>query len=332
MKVIALEEHFMSAAVNEEYTKIFSEHASPAARIRAAFVANYIEKDNSLLEVGEKRLSYMDRSGVDIQVIGYGNNNPMELPAVHAIPLCRQANDELAAHIAKNPERFYGMASLPVADPKAAAEELDRAVKELGFKGAILNGTYNGRFFDDEEFFPIFEKAAELDVPVYFHPGEINEQVAGYYYSGSWSDSVASILANQGFGWHVDSGIHVIRMILSGIFDKLPDLTIISGHWGELVPYFLERLDRQLPPGLTGLKQEFSKYYREHVYVTPSGMLYNAPFRLCLSELGADRILWAGDYPYLRPENAREYLESADISQEDKEKIAYINAARLLKL
>lgn len=332
MKIIALEEHFMSAKVNDAYTKIVSKTASPAARARAEFVASYIARDNNLLEVGEKRLGYMGRSGVDVQVIGYGNNSPMNLDAADAVPLCIQANDELAALIAKNPTRFYGFATLPVADAKAAADELSRCVNGLGFKGAILNGTFQGRFFDEPVFYPIFEAAAALGVPVYFHPGEVEEKVAGYYYSGNWTERVASTLANQGYGWHVDSGIHVIRMILSGIFDKLPNLTLINGHWGELVPYFLERIDSQLPPDLTGLGRTFSEYYKGHIYVTPSGMLYDAPLQLCVSELGADRIMWACDYPYIRPENARHYLENAPVSDQDKEKIGYLNAEKLLKL
>lgn len=332
MKIIAFEEHFMSARVNEEYTKIVSNTASAAAKVRAEFVAGYIARDDSLLEVGEKRLSYMDKSGVDVQVIGYGNNSPMGLDARYAVPLCKQANDELASHIAKNPARFFGLASLPVADAKAAAGELARCVNELGFKGAILNGTFQGRFFDEPEFFPIFAKAAELDVPVYFHPGEVDEDVAAYYYKGGWPDGVTSVLANQGYGWHVDSGIHVMRMILSGIFDKLPNLTIINGHWGELVPYFFERIDLQLPPSLTGLRKPFSQYYKERVYVTPSGMFYDAPFKLCHSEIGADRIMWACDYPYMKPENARSYLESAPIPSEDKKKIGHLNAEKLLKI
>ncbi len=332
MKIIAVEEHFMSQAVNEEYTKIFSKTASPAARTRAEYIANYIKNDNSLIEIGEKRLAFMDKTGVDVQVIGYGNNSPMDLPADDAIPLCKQANDELAVQIAKHPGRFYGFATLPVADVNAASDEFSRCVKELGFKGAMLNGTFNGHFFDEERFFPIFEKSAELQVPVYFHPGEVSEQVAAHYYRGNWSNMVASTLAGQGFGWHLDVGIHIIRMTLSGIFDKLPGLTLINGHWGELVPYFFERLDAQLPPKLTGLARSFTEYYKEHVYVTPSGMLYNAPMGLCVSELGADRILWATDYPYLRPENPREYLENAPISDEDKEKIGYRNAEKLLKI
>jgi len=332
MKLITIEEHFISPAVNEAYTKAKTQNATPEEQAKAAFVADFIAKDERITELGEKRLSFMDDHGIDVQVISYGNNNPMDLPAESAIPLCRQANDEIAAQCGKYPGRFSGLASLPVADVPAAVAELERAVTELGLKGAQLTGTFNGEFFDAKKYWPIFAKAAELNVPIALHPGEVAPQVTEHYYQGAWSAAVTTVLAGHAFGWHADTGIHIIRLILSGIFDQYPDLKIVSGHFGELVPFFLERLDENLPPQLTGLQKNFADYYREQLYLSPSGMFYDAPFQLCLSEMPEDHLLWSMDYPYVMRENTREYLKNYPINEELKEKIAFSNAEKLFQL
>lgn len=332
MKLITIEEHFISTAVNNAYTKVKTQDATPEEKNKAQFIANFIAKDDRITEIGEKRLAYMDKSGVDVQIISYGNNNPMDLPAEYAIPLCRQANDELAEKCQAYPERFYGLASLPVADVPAAVAELERAVSELGLKGAQLTGTFNGEFFDDKKYWPIFAKAAELDVPIALHPGEVVTQVSEHYYQGAWSSAVTTVLAGHGFGWHADTGIHVMRLILSGIFDQYPSLKIVSGHFGELVPYFLQRLDENLPTQLTGLKKNFADYYREHLYLSPSGMFYDAPFQLCLNEMPENHLLWSMDYPYIMRENTRDYLENFAINDELKQKIAHENAERIFHL
>ncbi|MGF1944504.1 amidohydrolase family protein [Enterococcus casseliflavus] len=285
----------------------------------------------SLLLFAE-RIAYMNQVGVDVQLISYGNNNPQDLPAEYAVEMTRLANDEMAEKIALYPDRFYGLASLPVADVSAAVAELRRAVTELGFKGAQLTGTFQGRFFDEAEFFPIFEEAARLDVPIALHPGEVSPAVIQHYYEGEWSDQVTNVLAGHGFGWHADIGIEVMRLIVSGIFDKLPNLKIISGHFGELIPYFLDRLNETLPTNLTGLKNSFAEYYRDHIYVSPSGMFYDSPFDLCLKVLKPDHLLWSMDYPYMKRENTRQYLENFQLTDNQKEQIAHLNAEKLLKL
>lgn len=332
MKLINIEEHFISPTVNQAYTQAKTQNATAEEKTKANFIADFIAKDPRITEIGPTRLAFMDQQGIDVQVISYGNNNPMDLPAEFAIPLCRQANDELAEKCAQYPGRFYGLASLPVADVPAAVKELERAVTELGLKGAQLTGTFNGEFFDDQKYWPIFAKAAELDVPIALHPGEVNPLITEHYYQGAWSPAVTTVLAGHGFGWHADTGIHIIRLILSGLFDHYPDLKIISGHFGELVPFFLERLDENLPPQLTGLKNNFADYYRNHVYLSPSGMFYDAPFQLCLSELAADHLLWSLDYPYVLRDNTRTYLTDYPIDEALKEQIAYQNAEKLFRL
>ncbi len=333
MKLIAIEEHYMSKTVNDKYMEVMTKIASPVVKGRLGFLQNYFNNTKAISDMNELRIATMDKQGVDIQVISYGNNSPMDLPADAAVPLCRQANDELAEAIQQHPDRFAGYAALPVGDPKAAADELSRAVGELGFKGVSLNGTYNGSFFDELEYFPIFEKAAELDVPVYFHPGFVDENVANHYYKGgNIPAGVTAAFSAYGFGWHADVGIHMMRMILSGIFNKLPNLKLITGHWGELVPYYFDRIDEMIPQSLTGFDRSFSEIYKEHVYITPSGIASKGPAMLAIGEMGADHVLWSHDYPYVKRDDVKEFLMGLPISETDKEKIAYKNAKKILKL
>ncbi len=332
MKLIAVEDHYMSRLVNEHYMSVMTKIVSPAVRNRLDGLREFLA-NSSISDLGELRIAAMDTQGVDMQVISYGNNSPMDLPAEAAIPLCRLANDELAAAIRQYPTRFAGYAVLPVGDPEAAADELSRTVNELGFKGASLNGNYNGRFFDEPEFFPIFEKAAELGVPVYFHPGFPGETVTDYYYRGeNIPRAVSAVFSSYGYGWHVDAGIHMIRMILSGIFNKLPNLKLMTGHWGELVPYYFDRIDEMIPESVTGLDRLFSEIYKDHVYITPSGITSRGPAMLAIGEMGADHVLWSQDFPYVKHSDMKDFLLDLTISEDDKEKIAYKNAEKLLKL
>lgn len=332
MKLIAIEEHYMSKEVNTKYMEVMTKIVSPAERARLEGLQKFLE-NSAISDLDEERIAVMDKQGVDVQVISYGNNSPMDLPADTATALCRQANDELAAAIHRHPTRFAGYAALPVGDPMAAADELSRAVNELGFVGASLSGSYNGRFFDEPEYFPIFQKAAKLDVPVYFHPGFPNEKVADYYYKGeNIPQAVSAVFGSYGYGWHVDVGIHMMRMILSGIFDKLTNLKLVTGHWGELVPYYFDRIDEMIPEAVTGLSRPFSEIYKEHVYITPSGITSRGTAALAINEMGAEHVLWSHDFPYVKRDNMKDFLLDLPISQEDKEKIAYKNAEILFRL
>lgn len=332
MKVIAIEEHYMSKAVNKVYMDVMTKLVSPSERARLEGLQVFLE-NSPISDLGEVRIAAMDKQGVDMQIISYGNNSPQYLPADVAVALSRQANDELAAASQKYPTRFAGWAVLPVGDPDAAAQELERAVKKLGFKGASLNGNYNGRFFDEPEFFPIFKKAAELDVPIYLHPGFPNETVADYYYKGeNIPPAVSAKFGAYGYGWHVDVGIHMMRMVLSGIFNKLPNLKLMTGHWGELVPFYFERIDEMIPESLTGLGKPFSEIYKTHVYISSSGLTSKGPSTLVIDEMGADHILWSHDYPYVKRDDIKDFLMNLNIPDEDREKIAYKNAEKIFKL
>lgn len=335
-RVITLEEHFIlpdiARQILAELTKE-NDGKSPISETQRDLMRIVLPTNDDIADVGERRLRFMDEAGVDMQVLSYGAPSPQNLrDTAVAIRLCRAANDELARLIARHPTRFAGFAVLPATAPEAAADELERAVRRLGMKGAMLSGTCNGRFFDAPEFRVIFARAAKLGVPIYLHPATVSPEVARYYYADPrWSGVASAMFATAGYGWHVDSGIGILRLIFSGIFEELPDLQIISGHWGELVPFYLNRLDDQQNKTLN-LPCKISDYFRTNIYITPSGFFSEAQLKYAVETVGVDRILYSADYPFLIDRDTRGFLERAPISSTDKNRIGYENAERLLKL
>jgi predicted TIM-barrel fold metal-dependent hydrolase len=281
-------------------------------------------------DIGSGRITAMDEHGIDMQIVSY-SNSPQLVPGAKAVTLARAANDRLAETVRKNPTRFGGMATLPWQYPEAAAKELERAVRDLDLRATLLVGRPGEDFLDDTRYEPVLAKLNELKAPLYVHPGVPLPEVQLHYYDG-FDQEVSARLSMFGWGWHNEAGIQVLRLILSGKFDKYPDLRVISGHWGEMVPFYLQRLDDTIPDEATGLSRTISQTYKTHVYVTPSGMLNLPHFEFIHKVLGPDRILYAVDYPYLTLTGARCFLENLPISQEDKEKIAHINAESLFRL
>ena len=335
-KIITIEEHFVLRNISQKVAAFNVKQNGGTVLydgVQKDLMAIVLPTNEEIEDVGHRRIKFMDESGIDMQVLSYGPGSPQNITdKTLAIELSKETNNELANLIKLHPARFAGLAILPVADPKAAAEELSRAVNELGLKGAMLSGTFNGRFFDEPEFIPIFSKAQELNVPLYMHPAIIPKNIAEYYYqSKNWSEVAGAMFASAGYGWHLDSGIAIVRLIASGIFDKLSNLKLISGHWGELVPFFLNRLDDQLGKTLK-LNRKISDYYKDNIYITPSGLFSEAQLKYVIDELGADKIIYSGDYPFLIDKNTRKFIETASISKENKEKIGYKNAEKLLNL
>ncbi|MFD1431017.1 amidohydrolase family protein [Lacticaseibacillus mingshuiensis] len=333
MRVITLEEHIEFPDITAAIAQ--SSGQAPVPKLSEGmrhYMATELPDPATMQDVTGPRLAYMDAQGIAMQVLSFGNAQPQNLPVAQAIALCQQANDDLAAVVAAHPDRFAALAVLPVADPQAAAKELHRAVEEKGLRGVLLKGNFGGKLFDDPFFFPIFQAASNLGVPVYFHPSFIPGEITSHYFaSDQWSDVVTGILSSAGYGWHMDVGVQVLRMVASGIFDKLPNLKLISGHWGELVPLFLERLDDEFTPH-AGLRKAFSDYYREHVWVTPSGMLTRPQLRFLLDEMGEDHLMMACDYPYKQPQNVQAFLAAGDLTPAQQEKFAFGNAEKLLHL
>ena len=341
MKLITAEEHISMPYANKiinDYLK--TQPADPKAMkefgqsFAEGLVAYHVTPEE-MQDVDDSRIKYMDENGINVQILSYGDasTNPDMLPAEQSIPLTQRINTDIAATVKRHPDRYLGLATLPISDPKDAAKELKRAVTELDLKGALILGTAKGgQFLDDPKFMPIFEMAAQLDVPLYIHPSMPTEIIRKNYYSNMNPIGFNAIMSTPGWGWHMEAGLHVTRLILSGLFDKLPNLKLISGHWGEFVPYFLERLDEATTPVVDNpLKHPVSYYYKKNVYVTPSGMYTWPQMQLVLTEMGADHILWAQDYPYVKG-NAKDFLANTDIANDDKEKIAHENIEKLLKL
>ncbi|MFL2028270.1 amidohydrolase family protein [Loigolactobacillus zhaoyuanensis] len=341
MKLITAEEHISMPYANEAINQYLStQPADPKAlqefgRSFAEGLVAYAVTPEEMQNIDDKRIQYMDQNGIDMQILSYGDasTNPDMLPAEQSIPLTQKINNDIAAAVKRHPDRYLGFATLPISDPEAAAQELKRAVTELGLKGALILGTAKGnQFLDAPKFMPIFEMATQLDVPLYIHPSMPSETIRQNYYSGMDPIGFNAIMATPGWGWHMEAGLHVTRLILSGLFDKLPNLKLISGHWGEFVPYFLERLDEATTPVVGNpLAHPVSYYYKKNVYITPSGMYTWPQMQLVLTEMGTDHVLWAQDYPYVKG-NARDFLDNTNIAAVDKEKIAHGNIEKLLKL
>jgi len=329
MKLITLEEHYGHMAISKAGAEKFKE-LSPHFFEAFAPGMPYSPKPGTLFDLGEGRLQDMDANNITMQILS--NTSAQTADASQAVEACRIANDDLAKAIKLHPDRFAGFAALPTAVPEACAEELKRAVNELGFVGAQISGRTNDMFLDAECYESLLAMAEELNVPIYLHPGVPPVEVQKACYQGGLDPIVSTRMATCGWGWHVDAGTHMLHMVLSGTFDKFPKLQLILGHWGEVLPFFFDRIDTAFPSGMTGLKKKPSEYLRENMYITPSGMFTKELLELCVKMVGVDRILYSVDYPYVPNEGASEFLENAPISPEDKEKIAHGNAERLLKL
>ncbi len=325
MRTIAIEEHFLASGFGEAMRR-----NAPGQRggSNDAYMA---ERQAKLVDLGTTRLRDMDAGAIDLQVISHtaavmGSPSPEE-----SVRLAQQANDQLAAAAAVHPTRFAGFATLPMTHPEAAADELERAVRSLGFKGTMINGTTNGLFLDDPSFLPILERAVALDVPIYVHPGLPPAPVWEAYYAG-FDPAVSFSLASAGWGWHSEVGIHALRLILAGVFDRLPNLQIIIGHMGEMLPFMLARIHNVLTPIARQLQRPVPEYFLQNFYITTSGFFTNPPLLLAMQIMGTDRIIFSVDYPYSTNEQGRAFLENVSISPADKEKISHLNAERLLKL
>jgi len=241
----------------------------------------------------------------------------------------RQVNDRLAKVCAANPKRFAAFAALPTVDPKAAADELERAVTKLGFKGAMLHGMSNGEFLDLKKFWPIYERAEKLDVPIYFHPSLPHAKVTEIYYQDYAKDF--PLVVRPAWGYTVETATQAIRLVLSGLFDAHPNLKIILGHFGETLPFLLWRIDSSLKrPGQKAMS--FRDIFCKNFYVTTSGFFSDPALICCMLEMGVDHILFAVDWPFVMNPPGVEWMQNVSISDSDKVKILSGNAKRLLKM
>jgi predicted TIM-barrel fold metal-dependent hydrolase len=323
MRTITLEEHYATPAFLDGPGRKLKEQAS-------RFGGRAAELFDELCDLGEKRIAEMDAAGIDMQVLSLTSPGTEQLEATAATAVAREANDRVAEAVRDHPTRLAGFACLPTADPQAAVAEMERTIHDYGFKGAMINGHVQGRYLDDKFFWPILERAEALNVPIYLHPTQPPKAVIEASYSG-FSPIVSDMLAGPGWGWHIETAIHVLRLILGGVFDTYPQLQIVVGHMGEGLPFMLERLDI-MPVAMTSLNHPISFYLRHNVHYTFGGFNFTPTFLDLLLEVGADRIMFSADHPYSSMAQARAFLDRLPVSDADKERIAHGNAERLLRL
>lgn len=323
MKLIAIEEHFLTAEIRAAWAA-----SAIGQEGTAGFDLGEIEQ--RLDDLGEGRIALMDEGGVDVQVLSVTTPALHNLEPEESVGLARRTNDLVAATIARYPARFEGFATLPTAAPAEAAVELERGVRELGLAGAMLCGRTREKSLDHPDFLPMFATAARLGVPVFIHPQIPQRAVREVYYSG-FGDLIDTAFATFALGWHYEAGIQFVRMMLAGVFDRYPDLQIILGHWGEVVLFYLERLNSLAR--VAKLERPVGEYMRRNLYVTPSGMWSQSYLQRTLEIVGPERILFSTDYPYqYRPGGAgRSFVNEAVLSPEEKELFAHGNWERLTR-
>jgi predicted TIM-barrel fold metal-dependent hydrolase len=328
MRIVALEEHFSVPALVRRI--------DPAVVSRRGFrprkaPPNGVSPLDLLPEIGERRLQSMDEAGITVQVLSNSGPGADLVPGPEGVVIAREMNDHLAAAVARHPERFAGFAALPLQSPEAAAVELARCVEELGFLGALVNGTTEGRFLDHPTYDEVLAAAVELDVPIYVHPHIPPEAVRHAYYA-DLPAGAARVLETAGWGWHSETAIHLLRMVLSGALDRHPRLKLIIGHMGEMLPMMLARADEVFALDVNHLKRPISQTILDQVWLTTSGIFTEPPFLAALLTFGIDRIMFSVDYPYAPNVNGRAFLDRLSLSPADLAKLTHRNADALLKL
>jgi predicted TIM-barrel fold metal-dependent hydrolase len=324
MRTITLEEHFTT----QEFLKAIGQDNPTDERTQKI--------NKKLLDVGEGRINDMDEAHIDMQVLSLSSNGLHNLDANVATKLAHKINNQLAEVISKYPKRFAGFATVALQDVDQSVIEFERCINELKFKGLMIMGTVNGIFLDDKRFEPIFKTAESLDVPIYIHPGMPPKPVADVYYTG-FDKPINFLLSMAGYGWHAETGLHGLRIILSGLLDRFPKLKFIVGHMGDHLPFNIARANRVFDEAVHDknkplLKRNIIDYFRDNFYITTSGYFDIAPFNCALDVSGIDHILFSIDYPYAPNKSGYDFLKTLPVNDQDKEKIAHLNTSQLLKL
>lgn len=312
-RVVAIEEHYSDDELVSHYPDTFG----PGV-IR-----------QRLRDISDQRLREMDEAGVDMQVLSHAGAGTQMMAPETAVDIAPRVNDRLREIIDLHPQRFAGLSVLPTPVPEAAAEELERSVKQLGFKGAMIHGLTNGEFIDKPKYWPIFERAEALDVPLYLHPSHPDPRVSEVYYA-DYVKTVPGIL-NATLGYTVEAMVQGVRMVLSGVFDRHPNLKIILGHLGEGIPFLLGRIDATLK-NPANKQVNFREVFCRNFYITTSGFFSDPALFCSMLEIGVDRILFAIDWPWGNNRRAVDWLEHVSITAEDRAKIFGGNSDRLLRL
>ena len=336
---IATEEAFAPPDMLERYRRLIRENGidDPGfTSLMGYFLFNDSPATNAIVErlqdLGERRLADMDATGIAQQIIGVTAPGVQVFDKATAVGLAESYNDQLAEACARHPDRFAGLAAVAPQDPARAAEELERATTKLGLKGAIINSHTHGEYLDDQKFWPIFEAAESLGVPVYIHPQTPPKSMIGPLLESGLDGAV--------YGFAVETGMHLLRLIVSGVFDRFPKLAVAVGHLGEGIPYWLFRVDffharmvrTKRYPNMQPLAKKPSDYMRENIYVTTSGMAWEPPIMYARSVLGADRVLYAMDYPYQYVPEEVAVTDNLPITDEEKRAFYETNAMKVFRL
>ena len=318
--LISLEEHYFSRVVLDSFENSMKEGLNrwPGAYDR-------------LLDVGKLRLDSMDQGKISLQVVSHCAS---ERPPPD---ICSAGNDDLAAKIkeSKADKRFAGFAILPMGYPEAAAAELERTVKKLGFVGALVDNKYGDQFYDGDEYDVLWKKAEELDVPIYLHPSWPTEELFRRSYAGNYPTDIGLMMGGAIWGWHTETGLHVLRLFAAGVFDRFPKLKLILGHFGEMLPYMLERV-KEFEEVRFPCKRRFVEVWDENIWITTSGCWSINPMHCILANTKVEHILYSVDYPFTTNDQGLKWItdleKSGIVTNEQLEMIAYKNAEQLLKI
>jgi 2,3-dihydroxybenzoate decarboxylase len=312
---IALEEHFLCPGF-EDYWK------TTVADVDPAILAKVVGR---LSDFGEARLQSMDSAGIARSVLSLsGPGVQIERDTATAIRNARSANDFLAREVQKRPDRYSGFAHLPMQDARAAADELERCVRELKFPGAMINGHTNGQYLDDPALDPFWERAAALGAPIYLHPADppaLFPALAGH-----------RGLRRATWEWTLETGTHALRLVFGGTFDRFPGAKLVLGHMGETLPYLLWRFDSRAKLYGVKLAKAPSDYIKENIVVTTSGMCAAEPLNCAIAALGHHHIMFAADYPFESADEAAEFIDHAPLPDDVRADICFNNAEKYFGL
>jgi len=336
---IAAEEAWAPADVLARYKKLLAEKPAswdPGFRSLWGFFLGPTERATSLVtriqDLGERRLADMDATGIARQLVFLSSPGVQVFDAATAVSLAREYNDQLAAATRKHPDRYSALAAIAPHAPADAAKELERGVKTLGFKGAVVNSHTQGEYLDDPKCWQIFEAAQALDVPIYIHPNTPPRDMIGPFLPRGLDGAI--------YGFAVETGLHLMRIVLAGVFDRFPKLRVVVGHLGEGLPFWLFRLDfmhaamvrADRYPGVKPLKRKPSEYFKENIWVTTSGMQWAPAIQFCISVLGIERVMYAMDYPYQFVPDEVKVTDELPISDSDRKKLYQDNVERVFRL
>ena len=334
MRRIAVEEAFVTAEIMAAWQDVLARRdvepgfAKMGETILAPTPGNKV-LDDRLLDIGPGRIAHMDAIGVDMQILSLTSPGVQVFEAALATRLAAASNDALTAAVTAHPARFAGLAAVAPQDPAAAVREIERAAGPLGLHGLIINSHTMGEYLDAAKYRPILEAAESLGMAIYLHPREPGPSMVTPYLDYG--------LFFAGWGYAAETGLHAMRLIMSGTFDRFPKLKIVLGHMGEGIPFWLQRIDnRYLLEVKIGMAKKLprlpSEYFLDNFVITTAGVTSMPALRLSLDELGSERILFAADYPYEDDAEGVRFMDGATITEAERRQIYETNAMRVFRL